>query len=186
LWRFPYRRLDAEAIRDSLLAVSGRLDRRQFGPGVRPAVPADTLAGHSDPGLVWKASPGREADRRTVYVHVKRSLLVPLVEALDFCDTARSAARRTTTTVAPQALTLFNGEFANEMARSLAKRLEQEAGTDLAKQIDLLYRLTLARPPSPKESSLLLDFLKQRHSSPAAREQACRVVLNLNEFVYPD
>jgi hypothetical protein len=181
LWRVPYRRLEAEAIRDSVLAVSGRLNRRLYGPSMFPEVPRAALEGHSDPDKVWKASAEQEAARRTVYAHVKRSLLVPLVEVLDFCDTSRSTARRTVTTVAPQALTLYNGDFVVRQARHLAARLEAEAGPDPARQIDRAYRLTLCRPPSPAERDALLEFLRKQ-----GREQACRVLFNLNEFVYPD
>jgi hypothetical protein len=190
LWRVPYRRLEVEAIRDSVLAVSGRLNAQMYGPSVYPAIPKEALAGHSDPATVWKPSPERDADRRTLYVHVKRSLLVPLVEVLDFCDTARSTARRGVTTVAPQALTLFNGEFVNRQARYLARRLEGEAGADPARQIEHAYRLALCRPPSPRERAALLAFLEREAEDGAnpraAREQMCRVIFNLNEFVYPD
>src|SRR5262249_27232538 len=86
LCRFPLRRVDDEVIRDSILAVSGRLDVRMFGPGVRPAIPRAALEGHSDPNTVWRADRDADASRRTVHVHVKRSLLVPLLEALDVCD----------------------------------------------------------------------------------------------------
>jgi hypothetical protein len=190
LWRVPYRRLEAEVLRDSMLAVSGRLNTRMYGPGMYPPIPPEALAGHSDPDKVWKPSPEPEASRRTVYAHVKRTLLVPMVEVLDFCDTARSTARRGITTVAPQALTLFNGAFVNEQARHLAARLEREAGPDPARQVDLAYSLALARPPSARERARLLEFLKRQEkagASPrAARAQVCRVILNLNEFAYPD
>ncbi len=190
LWRLPPRRLEAEAIRDSILAASGRLRREMFGPGVRPAIPKAALEGHSDPATVWKADPAERAERRTVYVHVKRSLLVPLVECLDLCDTARSTARRTVTTVAPQALMLFNGEFVNEQARHLARRLEREAGADSDRQIDRACRLVLCRQPGPRERQLLRGYLdRQRRSGlkpGTALEQVCRVLFNLNELVYPD
>jgi hypothetical protein len=181
LWRVPYKRLEAEAIRDAVLAVSGRLNRRLYGPGMYPEVPRAALEGHSDPDKVWKASGEWESSRRTLYAHVKRSLLVPLVEVLDFCDTTRSTARRTVTTVAPQALTLYNGPFVNRQARHLAARLEADAGPDPARQIDRAYRLTLCRPPTPPERDALLEFLHRQ-----GREQMCRVLFNLNEFVYPD
>jgi hypothetical protein len=190
LWRFPYRRLEAEALRDSILAVSGRLNGTMFGPGVRPAIPATALEGHSDPKTVWRADPPEVAERRTIYVHLKRSLLVPLVESLDLCDTTRSAARRPVTTVAPQALMLFNGDFVNEQARCLADRLRREAGDDLGAQIDLAYRLLLCRPPTPKETKAVRAFVgrleKDDLGRDEARRQACRVLLNLNEFAYPD
>jgi hypothetical protein len=190
LAHFPYRRLEAEAIRDSMLAASGRLDRRLYGPTVRPPIPRAALESHSDPDKVWKASGEREASRRTVYVHLKRSLVLPWLEVLDFCDTTRPAPRRGVTTVAPQALTLYNGEFVNRQAHHLAARLLAEAGADPARQVELAWRLTLCRPPTAPERAEVLDFLRRQAAAgtPAADTltQACRVVLNLNEFVYPD
>ena len=94
------------------------------GPGVFLPIPKEALEGHSDPKTVWTPSDERSASRRTIYAVVKRSLTNPLLETLDLCDTARSTAKRTTTTVAPQALTLFNGEFVNQQAKYLADRLE--------------------------------------------------------------
>jgi hypothetical protein len=189
LWRFPYRRLEAEAIRDQVLAASGRLNRAFFGPGVRPAIQPAALEGHSDPKIVWKPDPTEIAERRTVYVHVKRSLLVPLVETLDLCDTTRSAARRPVTTVAPQALMLFNGAFVNEQARHLADRLERES-TTLDGQIDRAFRLVVCRPAAQSERRLLREYVERQTRSgmslEAARQQLCRVLLNLNEVVYPD
>ena len=186
LWRYPYRRLEVEAIRDSILAVSGRLNREMGGPGVFLPIPKEALEGHSDPKTVWKPSEEWSASRRTVYAVLKRSLTNPLLETLDLCDTARSTARRTTTTVAPQALTLFNGEFVNRQAAYLADRLEAEAGPDQLKQIDLAYRLALCRPPTDREVELMRAFLKKSGGGRAAREQLGRVLFNLNEFAYPE
>jgi len=186
LWKFPYRRLEVEAIRDSVLAVSGRLNLEMGGPGVFLPIPKEALEGHSDPKTVWTPSDERSASRRTIYAVVKRSLTNPLLETLDLCDTARSTAKRTTTTVAPQSLTLFNGEFVNQQARHLADRLEGEAGPDEMKQIDLAYRLALGRPPTDREVELMRTFLARAGGGRAAREQMARVIFNLNEFVYPD
>ncbi|MSR54231.1 MAG: DUF1553 domain-containing protein [Gemmataceae bacterium] len=186
LWKFSYRRLEVEAIRDSVLAVSGRLNREMGGPGVFLPIPKEALEGNSDPATVWKPSDERTASRRTIYAVVKRALTNPLLETLDLCDTARSSAKRMTTTVSPQALTLFNGEFINHQARHLVDRLEREAGTDHVKQIDLAYRLTLCRPATANESATLSAFLSKAGNGRQAREQLARVILNLNEFVYPD
>ena len=161
LWRFPYRRLEVEAIRDSMLAVSGRLNPKMYGPSMYPVVPEAALKGHSDPDKIWKPFDEEEASRRTIYAFIKRSLIVPMLEVLDFCDTARSSAARVNTTVAPQALTLFNGDFVNRQARHLACRLMREAGGDPGKQIDRAYRLALARPPSPGQRGSMLQFLKE-------------------------
>jgi hypothetical protein len=181
LWRMPYKRLEVEAIRDSMLAASGRLNTKMFGPSVYPEIPPAALQGSSDPDKIWKASSEEEASRRTVYVFLKRSMIVPMLDVLDLCDTARSAAKRQNTSVATQALTLFNGDFTNKQARYLAERLRRDVGDDRTKQIDLAWHLTLARPPRPQETAAMLDFLKRE-----SLEEMCRVIFNLNEFVYAD
>jgi hypothetical protein len=199
LWRFPYRRLEVEAIRDSMLAASGQLNAKMFGPSMYPQVPKEALEGSSDPDKIWQPFHEREASRRTIYAFIKRSMVVPFLEALDLCDTTRSSAKRLVTTVAPQAMSLFNGDFVNRQARHFADRLLREAGNDPAKQIEQAYLLTLCRPPTATERTALLQYLKQeadnleqdtRIGRDATRRQAlermCRVILNLNEFVYPD
>lgn len=203
-WRFPYRRLEVEAIRDSVLAVSGRLNPGMYGPSMYPFIPKEALQGNSDPELIWPAYDEAAASRRTVYAFIKRSLVVPMIEVLDLCDTTKSSARRAVTSVAPQALTLFNGQFVNEQAVHLARRLEREAGVELAGQIERAYLLALCREPTPVERATMLEFVQTEAArlieesagsqtalaSEAARlkalEQLCRVIFNLNEFVYPD
>ncbi len=199
LWRVPYRRLEAEAIRDSVLSAGGQLNPTMYGPSVSPPIPKEALEGHSDPGTIWAASGEREAARRTVYVHTKRSMLVPMLELLDFCDTARTTAKRGVTSVAPQALTLFNGEFVNRQAAHFADRLAREAGDDVDQQVERAYLLALCRPPTATEKAALTQFLRREAdglaaekslAAPEARRrvlaQACRVLFNLNEFVYTD
>ena len=204
LWRMPYRRLEVEVIRDAMLAATGALNRQMYGPSIYPAIPQAALAGHSDPDKIWRPSQEVTAARRTIYVFLKRSLIVPMLEVLDLCDTARSTPRRNNTSVPTQALTLLNGDFVNQQARHLADRLEREAGPDPAAQIERAYLLTLCRPPARAERTALLGFLEQEcreRMAEAARtgsvlnrdaarrqalEQLCRAVLNLNEFVYPD
>jgi hypothetical protein len=181
LWRVPYKRLEAEAILDSMRAVSGRLNREMYGPPVYPDIPREALEGSSDPDKIWQPFDERKADRRAIYMIVKRSLMVPLLEVLDFCDTARTAAERQTTSVAPQALQLFNGSFVNRQARALASRLRREAGLDRGRQVELGYRLVLARAPSAAEARKMEAFLREQ-----PLEELCRVLLNLNEFVYPN
>jgi uncharacterized protein DUF1553 len=180
-WRFPYRRLEVEAIRDSMLAASGRLNPKMYGPSMFPQVPKEALEGSSDPDIIWKASDEQEASRRTIYAHIKRSMVVPMLEVLDLCDTARTSAKRNITNIAPQALTLLNGEFTNRQARHFAERLRREAGSDLGRQIDLAFRLALCRPPTDAERTRVARFAKEE-----SLEQMCRVILNLNEFVYAD
>lgn len=205
LWRLPYQRLEVEAICDSMLTVSGRLNSKMFGPAMYPFVPAAAFDGHADRNSVWPQKfDEQEASRRTVYAFVKRSLVVPLLEVLDLCDTTKSSGRRTVTSVAPQALTMFNGDFVNRQSEHFADRLLREAGDDARGQIELAYRLALCRRPTPSESQAMQLFLDGESNKVAAEAQSeektfaaaeahrralvqlCRVVLNLNEFVYPD
>jgi len=192
-WRFPYRRLEVEAIRDSMLAVSGQLDSQMYGAGVYLHIPADARRSGYDPNKVWPKYDEKKGTRRTVYAFVKRTLVVPFLDTLDFCDTNRSFDRRDITTVAPQALELLNGYFANQQAKHFAERLIRETGTDPAGQIDRAYRLALARPPSPGELKALTHFLRReteriggKDANRKALVRLCRIVFNLNEFVFTD
>jgi hypothetical protein len=199
LWRMPYRRLEVEAIRDSILAVSGQLNPKMSGPSMKPGIPQAALQANTDKESVWKPSDDAEASRRTVYAFIKRGLVIPMLEVLDLGDTASSCPKRQVTTVAPQALSLFNGDFVNAQARHFAARLEKEAGEDPRKQIELAYCLALCRPPTKREATALLDFggeeakrvMEENHACSqvdakrAALQQIARVILNLNELVYP-
>ncbi len=204
LSRFPYRRLEVEAIRDSMLAVSGRLNPRVGGPSMYPEVPKEAFAGSSDPDKIWKPFDETDASRRTVYAFLKRSFMVPMLEVLDVCDTTQSSDKRAVTSVAPQALTLFNGAFVNRQARHFADRLRREVGANLDAQIERAWQLALVRPPKTGELTAMRRFLAEETANQtkestasgkpvsseaaahAALTQMCRVVLNLNEFVYPD
>jgi hypothetical protein len=204
LWHFPYRRLEVEAMRDSMLAVSGQLNPQVGGPSMYPEVPKAALLGSSDPDKIWKPFDEKDAARRTVYAFIKRSFMVPMLEVLDVCDSTQSSEKRLVTSVAPQALTLFNGDFVNRQAAHLAERLRREAGVEPGKQIELAWRLALCRPPRPDELLSMQRYLAEEvreqvkdaaaqgrvlpteKAAEAALVQFCRVVLNLNEFVYPD
>jgi hypothetical protein len=178
--------LEVEAIHDSILAVSGKLNPKMYGPSMYPFVPKQALEGSSDPEKIWKPFDEEEASRRSIYTFIKRSMVVPMLEVLDFCDTTRSTAKRVNTSVATQALTLFNGDFVNRQARYLADRLIREVGNKPEDQIAYAWRLTFARMPADSETAAMLQFLKNEGGDYHALEQLCRVVLNMNEFVYPD
>jgi len=145
---------------------------------VYPKMQPEALEGSSDPDKIWKPFEEEKASRRAIYYIVKRSLMVPLLEVLDVCDTTRPAAKRQTTSVAPQALQMFNGDFINRQAKYFADRLRREAQGAEA-QIELAYRLALARHPTATELQAMLGFLQT-----GSLEQMTRVVLNLNEFAY--
>ncbi len=190
-WRFNMRRLAAEEVRDSILAASGQLNLKPGGPGVFPPIPKAVLAGQSVPGSGWGDSPPEEAARRSVYVHVKRSLLVPILSQHDMADTDSSCAVRFTTTVPTQALGMLNGEFTNEQAEKLAERLEREAPGDLAAQIRRGIRLTTSRRPAAGEIARDVDFVRKlqdeaKMNAHSALTQYCLLLLNANEFVYLD
>ena len=180
LGHFPRRRLDGEAIRDALLAVSGRLNPALEGPCVFPELP-DELTRVPGKRDVWPVSPSiDDRDRRSLYVFIRRNLRYPFFEAFDRPDTNASCPVRARTTIAPQALTLMNGGLARESARLLARRVERDAGTDRDARIRRAYRLALARGPDPTELRLAAEFLGE------GRELAhlCLALLNINEFVY--
>src|SRR5207247_1713109 len=161
LWRFGMRRLTAEEVRDSMLAVSGRLNAKMGGPSIYPPIPREVLAGQSRPGEGWPTSPPTEAARCSVYVHVKRSLLVPILSHHDQADTDSSCPVRYTTTVPTQALGMLNGQFTNEQAAALAERLRREAPADVATQVKRAIRLTTARIPKEEEVARDVAFVRE-------------------------
>jgi len=188
--RFAMRRLTAEEVRDSILAVSGTLNTKAGGPSVCPPIPPEVLAGQSVPGQGWTTSPPDEACRRSVYVHVKRSLLLPILATHDAADTDFSCPVRYTTTVPTQALGLLNGSFANLQAACLAARLRREA-QDLAGQVRRASRLTTGRDPGVDQVQADVAFVNQlitqAHLDPhSALVQYCLLTLNTSAFLYLD
>lgn len=179
--RMPCRRLEVEAIRDSIVAVSGQLNFKQFGPAMKPRIPQTALEANTDKEKIWTASDPSETARRTIYAFMKRGLVLPMLEVLDLADSVSSCPQRQVTTVAPQALSLFNGEFVNQQARHFAMRLVREAGDDPVRQLRLAWRLALCREPRTVELAEMTEFLKKE-----PLEQVCRVIFNLNEFAYPE
>jgi hypothetical protein len=190
-WRFNMRRLTAEEVRDSMLAVGGTLNLRMAGPGVYPTIPRSVLAGQSMPGNGWGKSPPEEQARRSVYVHVKRSLIVPILEAHDLADTDSSCAVRYTTTVPTQALAMLNGDFTTEQAVALAQRLAAAAPHDLEGQVKYAIRLTTGRTPTKAEVRHDVAFVKEMQAenkltAGEALKLYCLMALNANEFMYLD
>jgi hypothetical protein len=190
-WRFDMRRLSGEEIRDTILAVTGSLNPKMYGRSVYVDIPKEVLAGQSAPGYGWGKSPPEEQNRRSIYIHVKRSLLTPILESFDLAETDRTTPMRFTTTQPTQALGMLNGDFLNQQAALLARRLKAEAGDDATKQVRLALRLVTQRQPGDleiKRSIGLMNTLQRQDK--ASAEQAlkyfCLMALNLNEFVYLD
>jgi hypothetical protein len=172
------RRLDAEALRDSILFVSGRLNPEGGGPGVYAPIPEglNIMLPNNDKELSWGISTEAEGRRRTVYLFQRRSLTFPLVEVFDGPPMSQSCPRRPETTVAPQALALLNGEFCRAEAKALARRVEKEKDP-----IDAAFRLCFSRAPSERERARVDAFVRV---SPLS--DFCHILLNANEFLYVD
>ena len=201
-WRQNLRRLDAEALRDSILAISGQLNTQMEGRGVFPALSSDVLETQSKPGHGWETSDAASRSRRSIYIYIKRTLMFPLFEAFDYTNTAEAMGERPVTTVAPQALMLLNSRFLAEQAERLADRIAASAGDSPDRQIDQLFQSALQRLPTPLEQEIARDLLagQQRRFREAAAsgkeasvdperlalQSLCLAILNLNEFLYVD
>lgn len=189
--RFEMRRLKAEEIRDSVLAVNGRLNLAMYGPGVFPKISQEVLAGQSRPGEGWGKSTPAEQARRSVYIHVKRSLITTILSEFDFPDTDSTCAARFSTTQPTQSLGMLNGEFMHTEARELAQRLPRDAGPDRTAQVRHALELVLAHPPAPAEVQRGVDFIQKlmtqhRLTPDEARMYYCLLLYNQNEFLYVD
>ena len=192
LWRFPVKRLEAEIIRDAALSASGNINLEAGGPAFFPPVPKTIVAGAPIKGkwLVTKDDPSTY--KRSVYASVKRNLKYPMFDVFDQPNASLSCERREVTTVATQALTLFNNETYLVQSRDMAARLQREAGSDASAQVKLLYRIAYSREASAKEVQQALEFLKNRAGSAQTSgalalnpmAELAHVVLNSNEFVY--
>jgi len=189
-WRFNMRRLTAEEIRDSILDVSGALNLKMGGPSVYPEIPPGVLAGQSRPGQGWGDSPPAERNRRSIYAHVKRSLLLPVLENFDLADTDSSCPVRYSTTVPTQALGMLNGQFAHRQAKVFAARLAAEHPGDLEARVRRAIRLTTGRAPADDEAkrdrALIRDLEADGHSPAEALTFYCLMLINTNEFLNLD
>jgi len=193
LWRFPMRRLTAEEMRDSLLFVNGRLNlEKKGGPWVYPPLPKEVLATSSKPNGVWPVSKD-PADhlRRSLYIHVKRSLRHPMMADFDQADTDSHCAVRFVTTVPTQALAMLNSGFVNDQAAHFAKRLQKEHPGDLKAQVERGILLVTQRKSTPDEIKVITDFAASIAKEGSLNEtdtleRVALLLLNLNEFIYLD
>lgn len=211
LTRFPRRRLEAEAIWDNLLATSGLLNRKRYGPAVFPPIGEDILKAKKN--AKWVAEQERfEWMRRGIYVVVHRSLTYPFFETFNLSNPILSCGRRDSTVVSPQALTLLNDPMALDVAEAFAERLLKERGSDTNELIKHAWLLAFGRPISPsnlQESSEYLSAAIARAEEQAGRERDlsedrratqvdrgsakksaitkfCLALINANEFIYID
>lgn len=178
LWRMSRRRLEAEAIRDAMLAASGKLDLTMGGPSVRWFGFVDDHSPHYsydsfDPD-------GAGAWRRSIYRHIVRSVPDPFFEALDCADASILTPKRYTTLTPLQALAMRNNRFVLRQAEHFAARLRTEVST-VRQQVDRAFRLALARAPSPAEADIMAT-----HAERHGLASLCRLIFNLNEFLFLD
>ncbi len=191
LWRFDMRRLGAEEVRDSVLAAKGTINLEIGGPSVTPPLPEVILATASRKGAGWGNSTPEQANRRSVYVKVKRSMQMPILINHDMADTDSTCPVRFSTTVPTQALNMLNGKFMNDSAKTFAERIRKEAGEDPSKQIAFGLKLILSRTPSNEEIKAAINMLEDikvsaELSEKDALDRFALLALNLNEFLYLD
>ncbi|MGE0606027.1 MAG: DUF1549 domain-containing protein [Pirellulales bacterium] len=207
-WRFPRRRLEAESVRDSLLAVSGLLNPRMHGPGICPPLPPGYSSRES-----WTVSPDlADRCRRSVYILAKRNLPYPLLGAFDLPDMHESCACRQMTTTSPQALTLLNSHLVLSYAQAFAGRLlADDPMLSPMRQVDKACLLAFGRPATAAEQHAGGQFLSDQTAAIAARTAQgadvllptpfpkfydpaqgaalvdfCHALMNSNEFLYVD
>ena len=185
-WRYEQRRLDAEVIRDSVLAASGRLNPELYGLPIFPPLPGDIAETVKYSENKWDTQVDHAGRKRSIYIYQQRTLNMPFMQAFDSTVCDESRPRRRTSVTPLQALSLFNGDFVNEEAAALAKRIRREAGESAEEKVRLAYRLALGRLPSQDEARRFMNFLGQAQNKDDALTGFCRVLLNTNEFVYID
>ena len=183
LWKFSHRRLEAEEIRDAMLAISARLNRKAGGPSFMVPIDPELVLMLKRPQYWVPTRDKSEYDRRTLYMIYKRNLRLPFEEVFDAPDTLLSCARREQSTHAPQALELLNGKTSNDLAASFAERLMKERPSAAAR-IDYAWRLATGRVPSPAERTLALKYFAEAPDNPAKVKEFALAVFNLNAFLY--
>lgn len=205
LWNKPPQRLEAEILRDAMLAASGTLNLEPYGPAFKPPIPAEAMVARNTKSPYPKdARDDASTRRRSVYMFHKRVVPYPLLAAFDRPDAQQACGRRENTTVAPQALALLNDGFVRARAVDFADRLlkdvKQNEGDANERIVNLAFPIALARGPSPSERSAAIEFLQsqiqRRQQRDAGKPESeirraavadfCQALFSLNEFLYID
>ncbi len=210
LWRRSPIRLEAEVMRDSVLAVSGQLNPSMGGPPFFPDIDDQV---QQRAGVWWEPSSRQERSRRSIYLLQCRSLQLPMVTVFDGPNINESCPIRDVTTVTPQVLTLFNSKFSQEQSHFMADRILREVGNDPSRQVERAFQLAFQRPPSALERTECLAFLTQHEVNPSPpskvsllpvrfgnglgsslagqKDQSknllsrlCLILINMNEFIF--
>ncbi|HXP86421.1 MAG TPA: DUF1549 and DUF1553 domain-containing protein [Bryobacteraceae bacterium] len=212
LWRWPRRRMEAEAVRDSMLQVSGLLDQKMGGPGVFPPLPAGTtteLSATAAAGGWRNEKDPAQINRRSVYIFVRRNLRYPMMQEFDSANNFDVHSARTNTVTPSQTLGLMNFDLVVNWAQSFAGRVLNDNGLTETAQIDRAYRLAYGRPATADEQAIAASFFKTQMPIMQARLEGtskpplpanvpegmdparaaawvdlCQMLLNSNEFLY--
>ncbi|MFL5244129.1 MAG: PSD1 and planctomycete cytochrome C domain-containing protein [Gemmataceae bacterium] len=184
LWRFPLRRLDAEALRDGMLAVSGEIDLKMGGPYIPTR--------RNEEGSVVIDEKTEGAHRRSVYLQQRRTQVLTLLELFDAPSLVTNCSKRTMSTVPLQSLALLNSDFARARAAAFARRLEGEAKEDEKNRMALAYRLAFGRDPNVEEGNAAQKFLTMQKELYAREKDAshlvwtdlCQMIMAANGFLY--
>jgi hypothetical protein len=193
LWRYRQHRLEAEIIRDTILAASGNLNPELGGAPFFPPIPKEVQ--ESYPNGKWKANEeGPQVWRRSIYSYFKRGLRYPMFDVFDLPNLNVTCENRVTTTVPTQALTLLNNTFVLDQARYFAERVAKLSGGEQDARVRTAYRIALGRAPREHELDENVAFLNHQHDYHVGRQSKdasldalvdlCHVILNLNEFMY--
>jgi hypothetical protein len=179
LWRMNRRRLEAEAVRDTVLEIAGKLDRTQFGPGFQDfVIEKPEHSPHYRYELHDPEDP--QSHRRAIYRYVVRSQQQPFMTTLDCADPSMQVEKRNETVTALQALVMLNNPFMLAMAGHFAERVSQEE-RDISSQVDRAFQLAIGRQPDEAEQKAMVAYAEQH-----GLRNLCRLIMNLNEFVFVD
>jgi hypothetical protein len=182
----PIRRLEAECIRDAMLAVSGRLDRTMFGPSIMPHL-TPHMAGRGRPG---HSGPLDGAGRRSIYVGIRRNFLPPMFLAFDYPIPFTTMGRRSVSNVPAQALALMNNPFVVQQAELWARRMLAEPDRTAEQRVSGMYLNAFGRPPTETELQEAVQFIEEQGKQYGKRNDARvwtdlgHVLLNVKEFIF--
>ena len=181
LWRFRRRRLEAEAVRDSVLFASGRLNDEQFGLPVFPPLPGDIDERVKFSNTKWDTQAGPQGRKRSLYIYQQRTLTMPFMQSFDslVCDESRPRRQHSVTPL--QALAMYNGDFVSEEAKHFGARVCTEVDSGIKPQIERAFQIALGRSPSSGELGEMKAI-----ADAAGMAAVCRVLMNTNEFIYVD
>jgi hypothetical protein len=186
LWRFNRQRLEGEVVRDAVLAASGRLNPARGGLPVYPPMPEGVAEVRVQGVDTWETSEEPDALRRSIYIFQRRAQSLPLLETFDAPVYNTSCDRRRHSVSSLQALSMYDGDFANKEALYFARRIRQEAGPDVREQIERAFLIAFGRPPGTAELQDVLAFVEAGSGKPDSLVGLCRILLNANEFIYVD